>query len=1560
MMVYMAGSSLVMWNFLTGKKDFIWNEGVGVTALAANPQRGLIAVGEEGKKPAVHVYHYPQKSLLFTLRGGAVLMYTLVEFSRSGEYIVTVGDFPNYDLQIWHGKECLAKVALEMEPFKAVFHDKVLLLFKKELRVLILHNAYTMPTNNEAPLTLKHRTELLSFNFAEASPLDAVWDKYGQIYVSTDANELLVLDSVLQARVRMPLAQRLLSLELTHRYLLAATDTNRVLWYNIYIPPEVSDPRLGSNLNLRVAKELILEEACDIPQLTYTPDFSKLILVSSTGKIQVVSIPADPDFSKEDEESEHDEAEDEGEFDEEGSPRKPKSISAMPQILGNFQVGCIRKVVGLGDSSQVVTVAEDLRIWEVVTNEVLAQIQSEFPLHTVEANERGTLVVVGSENGRVLFYDVSNRILPRLIHLTRVYKKCPVTHMKASPDQSLLAIGSMSSPKVIFLVFNPVTGFRVIGFWKAPGKVVALAWFKHKVLLLLKEGIIVQLEAPRTDTESRLEPLQLTAEYRHVEVGHSIAVTDHGVIEVGFSRQIYYYELPSQSYEELDLRKNPPEPSDIIADHPVFCNLVTTSNDLIASGSIDGTIRISRLGGRGSETKIVHSGTGVQHLSFSLDGSLLFSTGQDGDFFVWNTTGRVFERPALASVTEDPSLEALETIEEAETACYTEFLAEKIAAEEAPEIMKAKEQAKQKVEASQKRLQEMLKFNETVPELERLERDEFVIDIEERKRIERLGQKLAIEVQQEAAAKNSKNDKLLERIKDKTWRKMEEQSVTIGALRSGKQINNYTIRKLEADEERRFSRAMVFRAMELREQAIRKEQRIPEVFASSQLTAEYIVNRSPESWKEHPLLKALLAKRQTELKEGERLGFSEWELVYPASQITSSFRQLMQVSLLQMLVRAIKMGFNVEFEKLKKQKEKVLDSIFERNQQIVEKQKELEFPTKVYEAPHYPLENPDKMLKVLESEVPVEKYLTRAQREAIEEERKKEEERQRLLNADDSMRRALQQMMGGAPGAKKDTYSALQENLVREDWMDLPAEDLNDEQRNALKEFEEKDKKLNEEKKRIRKILEGELRKLESDVVESCEKFDQKLEEVFQMRLRTEYDISQLEQMAVRLVISYEAAQKREEEMKELDVKKGKLQGEITSLSTELEGFGSYRMYQTSQRDILKNEAKSKLTYFKAELGENEVKNKAECIRLVEPKSKSNRKHHRPKEQLVVNSLDPYKGSDKTEVKQTEFDELDISADCPAGLERVMFEKLVTVRNKLIDLKLSRREMKHKIREIDRHTAYLEELRQRHVSEREIAVQEFKRLHELHEKEKYNLELMLRMKQAIVEVPQLPVATDYSTAILVPIDSIESLNKQILKRGSKKIEKLEEIKVSRIQLAKEKWEKRKFELETKDLEERHLEVKLLKSDKRTQNILSGIGLDENKKRAEQLEKQLGVLASNTAKRVEMLHKKEQILSKKITEFAEENERLEDEVRDMQEQKNQRSELITLKASVSDKTKHDPARKFKQISTRRHLFDLAKQQAEEIEILRDELERLRARTFPSFAHLQAQQDLPDEI
>lgn len=61
------------------------------------------------------------------------------------------------------------------------------------------------------------------------------------------------------------------------------------------------------------------------------------------------------------------------------------------------------------------------------------------------------------------------------------------------------------------------------------------------------------------------------------------------------------------------------------------------------------------------------------------------------------------------------------------------------------------------------------------------------------------------------------------------------------------------------------------------------------------------------------------------------------------------------------------------------------------------------------------------------------------------------------------------------------------------------------------------------------------------------------------------------------------------------------------------------------------------------------------------------------------------------------------------------------------------------------------------------------------EKLKYNFELIVYLKQGQVEVPQLPVATDYKDAILIKRDVIEEENKDIKKRGGSKVELMNSI-----------------------------------------------------------------------------------------------------------------------------------------------------------------------------------------
>jgi len=58
---YLAANSIVLWNITYNRKDYIWHDSLGITACAASPRNGLIAVGEEGTNPNVVIYTYPSK-----------------------------------------------------------------------------------------------------------------------------------------------------------------------------------------------------------------------------------------------------------------------------------------------------------------------------------------------------------------------------------------------------------------------------------------------------------------------------------------------------------------------------------------------------------------------------------------------------------------------------------------------------------------------------------------------------------------------------------------------------------------------------------------------------------------------------------------------------------------------------------------------------------------------------------------------------------------------------------------------------------------------------------------------------------------------------------------------------------------------------------------------------------------------------------------------------------------------------------------------------------------------------------------------------------------------------------------------------------------------------------------------------------------------------------------------------------------------------------------------------------------------------------------------------------
>jgi hypothetical protein len=135
--------------------------------------------------------------------------------------------------------------------------DDICVLLKHEISVIRLHPAYSLPSvgASDEILCESFRYTMATFGLAGAVPLDALWDKFGNIYLSTNNTELIILDENLVARTRSPMPSNIFTMTLTHRYVIVATSDNKLKWLNVYYPPDVDVSRGGKNekdMNLKV------------------------------------------------------------------------------------------------------------------------------------------------------------------------------------------------------------------------------------------------------------------------------------------------------------------------------------------------------------------------------------------------------------------------------------------------------------------------------------------------------------------------------------------------------------------------------------------------------------------------------------------------------------------------------------------------------------------------------------------------------------------------------------------------------------------------------------------------------------------------------------------------------------------------------------------------------------------------------------------------------------------------------------------------------------------------------------------------------------------------------------------------------------------------------------------------------------------------------------------------------------------------------------------------------------------------------------------------------------
>lgn len=174
--------------------------------------------------------------------------------------------------------------------------------------------------------------------------------------------------------------------------------------------------------------------------------------------------------------------------------------------------------------------------------------------------------------------------------------------------------------------------------------------------------------------------------------------------------------------------------------------------------------------------------------------------------------------------------------------------------------------------------------------------------------------------------------------------------------------------------------------------------------------------------------------------------------------------------------------------------------------------------------------------------------------------------------------------------------------------------------------------------------------------------------------------------------------------------------------------------------------------------------------------------------------LDPFSGVDMDRVKELlkeedEREQYDFERDNVAQLSEEAFERLVQERYSRAEMDKDKEKLQNQITQLQEHINYLEEQYREVEEQHEGQVVAQKKAADRIQKIRFNFETIVYLRQGQVEVPQLPVATDYKDAILVAKDVIDFENKEIHRRGDNKVLKMDEISQFKTGLKRVRYQK---------------------------------------------------------------------------------------------------------------------------------------------------------------------------
>ena len=719
---------------------------------------------------------------------------------------------------------------------------------------------------------------------------------------------------------------------------------------------------------------------------------------------------------------------------------------------------------------------------------------------------------------------------------------------------------------------------------------------------------------------------------------------------------------------------------------------------------------------------------------------------------------------------------------------------------------------------------------------------------------------------------------------------------------------------------------------------------------------------------------------------------SSYSLLYSPFELYTNCRIRNQIYLLIDVIHDLKSNFNAEYFVYIKERNQILEK-FNTNKMAIEAIKEIltDVPIKDYNYAVNPHEDNEWIEKYDESEIKVPRYFSKEEKKKMEEEKKAEEERLKALQGDTMQMRGLSHMISNKVAKKKNQDS--ENELVREPWMNKKKEEMTDEQLKLFLEFQKKEMELREQKEKIRSQNLTKLNFHKSEIENNQIDLDMKFAKILRKKLHYDTLISEQEIYILSLM---GLLQKREnikktkkqydKELSEIEEKEKKINKRKTEFDRCAELLAQFLPTDDKEKE-------------KAHLGKEEEKS--------------------PEAEAYLNSVqnDPYYFYEKDRLEKVakfgpkEYKELPLT---------LVNQNAKNAAQQVAEIKYFNEKyyFDYKKKQFDKHKEYLNNENEMITSKANELRRICDEINNQINKLKLNFSLMIKLRRGQDEVtdnhfmeapskerndnnqeasqiegdgdnnnevleemneeqPQQEeiVAKDRYTlgipvenSVLVDCSNIEELNTKLQSDFDRKTNAQRTNKDHTQMMQYLNLENSLLQVLTMDIVLKSKYLKLTRVTKKIQEVVTGKEEINQQQIAKLYEDKKRNLEENTSKRIATLDKKLKEINADIRKKVEENTSFKFKLGKLNEDVENTKQIIKLDEQIEkgDMNYEEPnkkggvvANKSEEIAEVSKLKSIVKNYYEEIEYLRAELDKLRARTFPSFLQKPDNVIYPDE-